>query len=163
MAKKLVMLVVMLALAAPVAFAGRSSGCGLGAVALEGNSGLLMNLVATFLNGISGNQTFGITSGTSGCDASDTVYNDTLREEFVAVNFDNLSEEMAQGDGAYVAAMAELMGCDVNARSAFGEMSQAKYETLFSAPDMDAKTWLTGLEQEMAKDPVLSRSCTRIS
>lgn len=163
MTKKLVMLAVVMTLAAPMAFAGQSSGCGLGAVALQGKSGMLMNLVATFLNGLSGNQTFGITTGTSGCDASDTVYNDTLREEFVAVNFDNLSEEMAQGNGQYVAAMAELMGCDVSARTAFAEMSQTKYETLFSAPDMDAQAWLSGLKQEMAKDAVLSQSCTRIS
>lgn len=163
MKKHMLLLALAITLAAPVAFAGKSSGCGLGAQALEGKSGLLMNLVATFLNGISGNQTFGITTGTSGCNADDAVYNDQVREQFVAVNMDNLSTEMAQGNGQYVVAMGELMGCDAAAQPAFAKMTQTKYETLFKAPTTDAKVWLGDLKQEMAKDTVLSSHCTRIS
>lgn len=163
MKKQLLLLVLMITLAAPLAFAGKTSGCGLGSQALEGKSGMLMNLVATFLNGISGNQTFGITTGTSGCNADDVVYNDMVREQFVATNMGNLSADMAQGNGQYVTVMAELMGCDVAGQQAFAEMSQAKYETLFTSADVDAKVWLASLKHEMANDAVLSSRCTRIS
>ena len=58
-------------MAAPVsmAFAGTGSGCGLGATVFEGQSGLFPNVLAATTNGTFGNQTFGLTSGTSGCDA----------------------------------------------------------------------------------------------
>ncbi|HEX9841175.1 MAG TPA: DUF3015 family protein [bacterium] len=161
--KKFIVLLAMVALMAPAAYAGKTSGCGLGAESLTGKSGMLMNLVATFLNGLSGNGTFGITSGTSGCDANDVIYNDAVREQFVAVNLNNLSAEMAQGNGQYVTVMAELMGCDTSAQPAFAQMSQSKYETLFNSADVDAKAWLTSLKQEMANDAVLSNRCTRIS
>ena len=74
--KKLVILTAALTLlAVPAAFAGNTAGCGLGSIIFEGQSGVVMNVLAATFNGTSGNQTFGMTSGTSNCDASDTVMN----------------------------------------------------------------------------------------
>ena len=160
--KKLLVLAAMITLAAPVGFAGKSSGCGLGSNLLAGQSGMVMNVLAITLNGFSSNSTFGVTMGTSGCDSSDTVYNQTQQQEFVAANMDVLAEEMAQGNGQTVAALAELMGCN-GAQVDFARLSQAKYETLFSAPEADASAWLGGLKQELSRDVVLSSNCTRIS
>ena len=161
--KKLLVLVAMVTLAAPVAFAGKSSGCGLGSQLFAGQSGLVMNVLAATTNGISGNQTFGITTGTSGCDGNDTVYNQQMQEEFVATNMEVLAEEMAQGNGQYVSALAELMGCDVAAQAEFGSMTQSRYETIFSASDQEAKALLGTLKSEISKDALLSSSCKRVS
>ena len=151
--KKLVILTAALTLlAVPAAFA-KSTGCGLGSMLLEGQSGLVMHIVVTSLNGTSGNQTFGLTTGTSNCDASETVMNEMMQEQFVTVNYENLSGEMAQGQGQYVTAMADLMGCPAAAQGTFARMSQEKYPELFSAPEMEAKRWIVGLKAAMAQDP----------
>ncbi len=162
--KKLVILTAALALlSVPAAFAGNSAGCGLGSIIFEGQSGVVMNVLAATFNGTSGNQTFGMTTGTSNCDASDTVMNEMVQEHFVAMNYDNLSGEMAQGHGQYVTAMADLMGCPAATQGTFARMSQEKYGELFSAPEMDAKRWIVGLKAVMAQDATLASACTRIS
>jgi hypothetical protein len=150
-------------LAAPTAFAGNSTGCGLGHMLWDGQSGMVANILGATTNGTFGTQTFGITTGTSGCNASDTVYNQTQQEQFVAMNYDKLSTEVAQGNGEYVSALAELMGCNAAAQPEFARMTQSKYESLFAAPQTDARVWLGSLKAEMSKDAVLSSSCTRIS
>ena len=157
--KKLLVLAAMLTLAAPVAFAGKSSGCGLGSQLFAGQSGMVMNVLAATTNGTAANQTFGITSGTSGCDANDTVYNQKMQEEFVSTNYEILSEEMAQGHGQYVSALAELMGCDAAARADFARMTQARYESLFSAADQAPASLLGSVKAEISRDAVLASSC----
>ena len=162
--KKMLVLSVALALfAVPYAFAGGSSGCGLGAQLFEGQSGLAMNVLAATTNGSLGNNTFGMTSGTSGCNADDTVMNDAAEEEFVAVNYENLSTDMAKGQGQYVNALAQMMGCPVAVQGDFARVSKEKYEVLFNSPDMDANSWLGGLKTEMAKESLLAGSCTRLT
>lgn len=149
--------------AVPYAFAGKSSGCGLGSELFKGQSGLVMNVLAATTNGSSGNQTFGMTSGTSGCAGSDTVLNDANQEEFVAVNFENISTEMAKGEGQYVNALAQMMGCSAAVQGDFARVSKEKFEVLFQSPDMEAKAWLGGLKTELAKEPVLAGGCTRLT
>ena len=162
--KKLLLLVgLAVVMAAPSAFAGNSAGCGLGHLLFQGQSGMIPNVLAATTNGSFGSQTFGMTTGTSGCNQNDSVQNEKAQEDFVAVNYEKLSEEMAQGRGQYVSALAELMGCNAAAHADFAHLSQTKYETLFSAPEMDAHAMLGTLKGEMAKDAVLSNSCTRIS
>ncbi|HKI96876.1 MAG TPA: DUF3015 family protein [bacterium] len=162
MKKLLVLSAFALLLAAPTAFAGNSAGCGLGHLLWTGQSGMVANVLGATTNGTFGSQTFGITTGTSGCNANDTVYNQTQQEQFVSANMDKLSTEMAQGNGEYVSALAELMGCNAAAQPEFAHMSQSKYESLF-ASDADAQAWLGTLKAEMSKDAVLSHSCSRIS
>ena len=45
-------------------------GCGWGNMLFEGQSGLPSHLIASITNGTSGNATFGMTSGTNGCDTN---------------------------------------------------------------------------------------------
>jgi len=48
-------------------FASGPSGCGWDSKVWEGKSEVLAHVCAATTNGISGNQTFGITNGTAGC------------------------------------------------------------------------------------------------
>ncbi|MDD2849895.1 MAG: DUF3015 family protein, partial [Desulfuromonadaceae bacterium] len=76
------------------AFAGQArnnTGCGLGTLLWENkadNSVLLQVLQAT-TNGTSGNQTFGITSGTSNCQQPSKVVQNEKLINFVQANMDN--------------------------------------------------------------------------
>jgi hypothetical protein len=147
----------------PAVQAGDSAGCGLGSKVFEGQSGMFPNILAVTTNSTSGNQTFGISSGTLGCNGNDTVQRDAAQREFVAVNYDNLSEEMAQGGGAYVEALGSLMGCSSAVNPAFAEFSQRHYGTLFAATETTPTAFLEGLKQGMANDAQLSASCAYIS
>jgi hypothetical protein len=77
----------------------KGAGCGLGKMLFEGKSGMVPHILAATTNGSSGNNTFGITSGTSGCEADSVIKREHEQEVFVANNFDNLSQDMARGDG----------------------------------------------------------------
>ena len=75
----------------------------------EGQNGLISQTFAATTNGIFGNQTFGITSGTSNCEQYKTfAYNEKLNT-FVADNMDNLARDIARGQGEYLNTLAVLM------------------------------------------------------
>ena len=145
------------------ALADEAAGCGLGKTLWEGQSGLLANVSAATTNGTSGNNTFGMTSGTSGCNADSTVLKEKEQEVFVAVNMDNLSQEMAQGNGEHLRALATLMGCSTSVYSDFAGMTQEKYTVLFNGAETSTLELLSGLKREMSAHPALSAACTRIS
>lgn len=137
--------------------------CGPGKKVMEGKSGMDSHLIAwgidTVIQFFVPVVTFAISSGTSGCNSDAVVEREKTQEAFVANAMDNLSVEMAQGGGQYVDTMANLMGCPGEAREQFSRFGQARYETLFRTPGMDAKAWLVGLRAEMSQDAVLNQKC----
>ncbi len=82
------------------------AGCGLGSIVFGQQSGMIQ-IVAATLNG-TGGQTFAITSGTSNCgEAGKTA----RAEQFININKEALSNDIARGSGDSVASLAEVMGC----------------------------------------------------
>lgn len=150
------------------AWAGdKGAGCGLGKVAFEGQSGFLSHTVALTTNGLGvaafTTQTVGMTVGTLGCDTSKAVdARDVEREVFVAVNLDNLSQDMAAGSGEHLTSLASLMGCE-GASSQFGQMTRERYTTLMERADRSGSALISGLQQEISADPALASRCTRVS
>ena len=136
------------------------AGCGLGKQLFKGQKGLVPHVMAATTNGTSGNQTFGLSSETSGCDADGVILNDRAPEAFVEVNFDNLYQDMAQGNGQYLHSLATLMGCG-GVFSDFAGMTRAKLPVLLEGGTSD--TLLLGIKREIAADPKLSAGCTPVS
>ncbi|MDH4225429.1 MAG: DUF3015 domain-containing protein [Deltaproteobacteria bacterium] len=155
MIKKLIALTALVGLTFAGSALADGAGCGLGKLVLKGKSGLVMNVLAATTNGTSASQMFGITSGTSGCNANDTVQLEQARESYVSVNFDSLSKDMAMGQGQTLSAFANLMGCSVGAQGDFARMTQEKFEVL----TQDSKSLLNGVKKEIAVDPKLSAAC----
>ena len=143
------------------ALADEGAGCGLGKQLFDGQSGLVPNVLAATTNGSSGNNTFGMTSGTSGCDADSVILNDQEQAIFVAANFDNLSQDAAQGGGEYLRSLANLMGCSTSAYSELAGMTRANHAALFGVAAPEAM--LDGLKEKMAASPALSAACGRLS
>jgi hypothetical protein len=143
--------------------ANEGPGCGLGSNLFKGQSGVLPMTLAATTNGISGNQTFGMTSGTSGCKADSVIMNEKEQEAFVAANLSTLNQEMAQGQGAHVTALASLMGCPTAAQGEFARVSQESYGAVFASTDVQAGAVLASLKDEMGRHPVLASSCSRLS
>lgn len=113
-------------------------GCGFGTMALGDEEGLLSHIAATFLNGLSGNQTFGISSGTLNCEPAPTFASVREVEVFVADNMDHIATEAAVGEGAYLHALADLLQVDEAERSDFYANLQLNFDRIFTGPDASA-------------------------
>ncbi|MEA3374473.1 MAG: DUF3015 family protein [Campylobacterota bacterium] len=120
---------------AGMAAANDQTGCGLGSQVFKTtpDSALLLSVQA-ILNGISGNQTFGITSGTSGCKKARLVMNERA-EEFVASNMDQLAKEIAMGHGESVDTLAELL--NVEDKEGFALALQANYRGIYTSENAE--------------------------
>lgn len=151
------------------AWAGdKGAGCGLGKVIFEGQSGWLSHTTALTTNGLGtgtgiDTQTVGMTVGTLGCDTNKAVdARDVEREVFVAVNLDNLSQDMAVGAGEHLYSLASLMGCEA-ATAEFAQMTREHYSALMEQADQSGTALISGLRQQISADPALASSCTRVS
>lgn len=129
--KFVLMFVLAFAIAAP-AFAatpGGSDFCGLGWQITQKKS-----FLATTTRGTTNAvvpPTFGMTTGTIGCDQHTLAKNELPAANYVATNHDSLVVEMAAGGGENLAALAQTMGC--SDASGFAREAQARYTSLVSS------------------------------
>ncbi len=120
---------------AVIASPNNQTGCGLGSVLIKDNStAFMLALQATTNTIISGNQTFGITSGTLGCKKTKIVMNERA-EEFVASNMDILAKEIAVGHGESLDTLAELL--EVQDTVAFSAALQANYNSIYTSQKVE--------------------------
>jgi len=133
-----VALVPLYATSAWAAHPDNGSGCGLGKViwADAGNQkAIAPQVLQSTTNGTSGTQTFGISTGTSGCTSDGTIMGEHKVNVFASVNYDNLSQEMAQGGGEHLASLGELMGVPQEKLPEFFALAQNRYPTLAASGD----------------------------
>ncbi len=131
MKKIIVSVVAVLALGtAASATINNQTGCGLGSQIIKDDSSAVMLSIQATLNGTSGNQTFGITSGTSGCTKTKLVMNERAAE-FVASNMDQLAKDVAVGHGESVNTLAELLA--VEDKVAFAASLQSNYNAIYTS------------------------------
>ncbi len=134
--KKLLVSLAAVAALSTGAFAtvNNQTGCGLGSMIIKDDSSAVMLALQATTNGTSGNQTFGITSGTSGCKKTKFVMNERAAE-FVASNMDILAKEMAAGHGESLDTLAELL--KVEDKVAFNATLQANYNKIYSSESVE--------------------------
>ena len=140
------------------ALAGNSSGCGAGSLIFQGQSGVAPNVLAITTNGTFWNATFGMSTGSAGCQKDGVVLNEHERDMYAATNLRQLKNEMARGQGEYLDGLASLMGVGEANLGAFRAFSQASLPVLLEAED--SAGFLAALDREMAADPVLARYVT---
>lgn len=123
------LLIAAIAMMSSAAFATDSSdGCGLGWQITQDKT-----LIATTTRGTTNAfvpPTFGMTSGTIGCDQHDFAANEMEGATYAATNFEMLKHEMAQGQGETLAAFAQTLGCDAQVSPVFGHMTQAHFSQI---------------------------------
>ncbi len=134
--KKLIVSIAAVAALSSAAFAGvnAQTGCGLGSMIIKDDSSVVLLALQATTNGTSGNQTFGITSGTSGCKKTKFVMNERA-EEFVASNMDQLAKEIAMGHGESVDTLAELLS--VEDKEAFASALQSNYNSIYTSQNVE--------------------------
>src|SRR6058998_2237290 len=167
MTKKLILLQVAVALVCFSATAALAAGnpdtgpgCGLGKLAWsdyahQKNIGPQVLMATT--NGTFGSQTFGISTGTSGCTNDGKVMAEQKTTMFAQLNFENLSQEMAQGQGEHLASLATLMGVPAEHQAAFFAMTQERYLALIQAGDGSPAAMVEALHEAITHHPVLAK------
>ena len=169
MAKKLIMLSVAVLFGLPAGFAMAANpdtgpGCGLGKLAWsdyshQKNIGPQVLMATT--NGTFWSQTFGISSGTSGCTNDGKVMAEQKTTMFAQLNFENLSQEMAQGQGEHLASLATLMGVPADQHAAFFAMTQERYTSLVKTGEASPVAMVKAINDAIATHPVLAQASTR--
>ena len=136
-----------------------AAGCGFGGMVIKDNK-ILPQIGAWFLNGLLGNQTFAMTSGTSDCKNAFSAQ--TEQKQFVESNYGNLAKEMAIGQGENLTALAGLMGCSADQTDHFSDFTKDHYNTIFKSGQDTPSEMLASLKEGLSGDPVLAASCPKI-
>lgn len=106
--KKLAFAAALTLIAGSASAAHGPAGCGLGSMLFEGKSGLVFNVLAATFNGSTGNQTFGMSTGTLGCEDAQSAKVSVV--SFVEGNKVALSNDISRGQGETLEAYLELIG-----------------------------------------------------
>lgn len=159
--KKYILAVVGSVLFSSSAFAAGygDAGCGLGSLIFRDAPGIVQIFAAT-TNGTAYNQAFGITSGTSNCDAKGIVLAEKQQEEFVANNFSGLAKAIAVGEGEQLTALSGLLGCPAAEHARFNTVTQRNYATIFASDATTPTEMLGAVKTAMENDSELSAVCT---
>ena len=135
-----------------------SSGCGPGWYVFQDNSIISSALRATTNAFFFPTTTIGMTLGTSNCTQHKLVLNEKRSLHFVTHNLYELKSQAAQGEGDYLQAFAEVVGCQKNQTDLLKKTIQSNHQNVFenSAPEKV-------LEQvfiQILRSPELSQSCS---
>jgi len=131
---KALFIVATTAILTTASFATPNSGCGLGSELIKTQDSVLMQIFASTTNGTSGNQTFGITSGTSGCAKPAKFVSNDKANEFVAGNMDVLALDISNGQGEALTTLATLL--NVANPETFASVLQENFDKIYTSSNV---------------------------
>ena len=157
--KKLVAVAAVAALVPAIALAQQNNvgSCGWGSKVFEGQSGIAPQVLAVTTNGTSGNQTFGITSGTSGCTQDGAVRSTWKTAMFIDGNKETLARDMSVGSGEALDSLAHLLGVDAADRAAFNRIARDNMQRIFPKDNAQTEQVVTALREVLMSDAKLAR------
>jgi hypothetical protein len=152
------LIVAALSVCSTSAFAQASggNGCGWGQLLFDGQSGAASHILGMTTNGSSGNNTFGVTTGTNGCSASGTIKYGGKSMVAVGNHMDEFSEDVARGDGEVLTAVAVTLGVAPEDRAHFKETMRVNFTTIFPTKDVTQEDVLANMWQVLGSDEVLN-------
>ena len=131
--------------------------CGWGSKVFAGQKGLVPQLGATSTNGTSGNQTFAITSGTSGCTQDGAVTSNWKTAMYIDGNKSKLAMDMSKGSGESLESLAQLIGVKDADKVAFYRATKENFAQIFSSEQASADQIAAALKQVLAADSTLAQ------
>ena len=134
-------------------------GCGLGKLLwsdFKRQKDIAPQVLMATTNGTFGSQTFGISTGSSGCTNDGKVWAEHKTEFFVAATFENLAGDMARGHGEHLTALATLLGVPIDRQQMFSMLVQARYRELISRGETSPSALIKALDEAMAGHPVVA-------
>ena len=132
---------------ASMVFADKQSnvGIGLGTEIFKGHDGLMSQTAAATTNGIFGNQTFAITSGTLGAEKPKELWASKQLNNFVAENMDNLAQEIAQGEGESLDAVSSML--NIENSEAFKLALQSNFDSIYTSSEVTHKEVINNMKK----------------
>lgn len=155
MKKKLILTVLVGAAYVTSAYAD-NTGCGLGTMVWDGQQGIAPQVLAVTTNGTSGNQTFGITSGTLGCEQDGVVKSSEKLGMYTGSNMEALARDMSTGSGESLHGLADILEISAEHRNRFFAALQENYAFIFSSSDITAEDVIQGVIDTLRKDSELA-------
>lgn len=131
--------------------------CGWGSKLFEGQSGLAPQVLGATTNGTFGNQTFAITSGTSGCTQDGAVRSTWKTAMFIDGNKENLARDMSVGGGEALDSLAHLLGVEAADRAAFNRIARDNMQRIFPQDNAQTEQVLAALREVLTSDAKLAR------
>lgn len=143
--------------ASSVANAGAAGGqgCGWGQALFEGQSGTATHVLAGITNALTGNNTFGMTTGTNGCSTTGTLSYGGA--SVVSAIMNEFSEDVARGEGDALNTVAVVYGVDAQDRDTFAKVMHENFTALFPSEDVTAEEMMASIEAVMKADADLSK------
>ncbi len=131
---KKLLITALVALAAPAAMAQANNvgSCGWGSKVFAGQKGVGPQVLAATTNGTSGNQTFGITFGTSGCTQDGVVSSSWKTAMYIDGNRVALARDAAAGQGESLDTLVSVMGVKADDRAAFVAAIKTNFGAVFA-------------------------------
>jgi Protein of unknown function (DUF3015) len=163
--KSKIILAALLTVASSVAMAAGENNvgsCGWGSKVFDGQSGVFPQVLATTTNGTSGNQTFGITFGTSGCTQDGMVKSNYKTAMFIDGNKDKLAQDMSKGNGETLVSLAKLIGVSESDKAAFFRTTKENFAQIYTAETATADQVAANLKQVLAANGSLAQYAAAI-
>jgi hypothetical protein len=157
--KKMSLLLAALLLPMSAMAAGENNigSCGWGSKVFQGQRGLAPQVLGATTNGTSGNQTFAISSGTSGCTQDGAVSSTWKTAMFIDGNKDKLAQDMSKGNGEALQSLAQLIGVKDADKAAFYRATKENFAQIFGSDSATAEQIAAGLKQVLAADSSLAQ------
>lgn len=131
-------------------------GCGVGTMIFDGKEDKVFKVLGATTNGTSGNQTFGITFGTLGCDGTGTINSAQKLALFIDGNLDNLARDIARGEGETLATLSEVWGIQASDKAAFNQLAKENFANVFQSENVTSQEVFTNLNTLVAQDQALA-------
>jgi hypothetical protein len=152
---KKLFLSLLLATVSGLAFADNGAGCGAGSVLFKGQKGVAPHVLAATTNGSFGNQTFGMSSGTLGCNATKEIQ--VMAASFFNQNVEQLATDMSRGEGEHLNALMTLMKVQDADKAYFRTTVKNQFSAIFPSQNVTSNEALSKLEEIMKADATLAK------
>lgn len=139
--------------------ADSSSGCGPGWYLFKDTSLVSSALRATTNGILFPVTTIGMTIGTSNCSQHKLVKLEMESLHFATMNYFELKGDVAKGNGQYLAAFAETMGCDSKAQPLLNMELKNNYKKLFPKGKPKPEGTLLEVYKTIFRNQTLTRQC----
>lgn len=158
--KKLVIIALVMAFPVGVMAAGAaapdaSGGCGVGSKLFENQRGVAPQVLAMTTNGIA-QQTFAVSSGTSGCSQDGVVKSNWKTSMFIDGNKTKLARDMSMGSGEALESLAKLIGIQDQHKAAFFQATKDNFARIFASDNVTTDQVVASLKQVLASDSELA-------
>lgn len=130
-------------------------GCGVGAMIWKDQAGVAPHVLAATTNSASfGNQTFGMTTGTLGCNTNQSVRSLAY---FIDSNIDRVARDMSRGQGENLETLAVLLGVEAQDRDSFKRVMQENFAVIFPTADTTSDQAVVAILDVLKADTTLSK------